>query len=209
MRKKGKYLLKYYFAKEKHLAFQLTWLFFPVERLVMNVWHLFSSSSVTSNFAASCMDATSTALAPSMWHSKASHPQQSSTFFSIMKYILQMYIFIFPPDLMYRGHIAKASSVSRRRWAGHSFCGRSPSCGKRTQDWAVWKISCLLNHANCRIRQVINLLSSQSTLKASVKKAACVLHSKADTASLVTLQGLLKAEFKKLFSLSENCITSH
>lgn len=83
---------------------------------------------------------------------------------------------------------------------------RVPLVGKELKTEQCGRThACLLNHANCRIRQVINMLSSQRTLKASVKKAACVLHPKADTASSVTLQqGLLKAEVNKAFSFSQN-----
>lgn len=61
----------------KSLDFNQTRLFFPEDRLVMIVWHLFSSFSMANSLAVSCRDAINTTLPACKLHSEDSHPEQS------------------------------------------------------------------------------------------------------------------------------------
>lgn len=72
MIKKGKYLLKYCFAKEKPR--------FPTNKVFLSSGQICGEGLASVQFllfAVSCLDAVSTALATCMRHSEASRPQQS------------------------------------------------------------------------------------------------------------------------------------
>lgn len=127
-----------------------------------------------------------------------------------MKYILQMYIFIFSPDLMYRGHIVKASLVSRKKVGRIQFLWHKSLL--KEKDSRLSSVEDHMITLSCKLQDQASdkyaFLSEHS--EGLCKKAACVLHPKAEAASLVILQkGQLKAEVKKLFSFSQNCITSY